>query len=245
MKNILLVGGTSEIALEVISLYKNKDIKLYVLTRNKNIFHNKLLSLGIVFENVVKVYETKNQDLKNFMNKISSLKPKVFFNEIFFAQGYMETQYSDLISNIETIYKVNLLDIIKLTEFFISNKFYNINKSKFIYFSSVAGDRVRIDNFHYGLSKFFLNTYVLNLCLFNKVLGLSFCLIKPGPTKTNMTLSLNNKIHLESPKKVAKKIFNDLNKGKKIIYSPSKWNLIMLIIKLIPNFIFKRINFRR
>ena len=43
------------------------------------------------------------------------------------------------------------------------------------------------------------------------------------------------------PEEVAKAVIKGINKKKNIIYTPSIWIIIMLIIKLIPESIFKRI----
>ena len=68
-------------------------------------------------------------------------------------------------------------------------------------------------------------------------------LIKPGPTDTPMTASFKKRgVKMASPDDVAKSIFDGITKGEALIYAPRKWQLIMLIIQHIPNFIFKKIN---
>ena len=57
-----------------------------------------------------------------------------------------------------------------------------------------------------------------------------------------MTSKLQESAKFANVNKVAKTIVKGVNRGKKIIYAPRKWMLIMLIIRLIPNFIFNRLN---
>ena len=46
-----------------------------------------------------------------------------------------------------------------------------------------------------------------------------------------------------SPEQVADSITRGIEKGKSVIYAPGYWRLIMMIVKAIPEFIFKRLKF--
>ena len=68
-------------------------------------------------------------------------------------------------------------------------------------------------------------------------------IIKPGPTISSMTSHLSGQgVKLAEISQVAATIVKGLRTNKKIIYSPSKWVLIMLVIKGLPRFIFNRLN---
>jgi short-subunit dehydrogenase len=41
---------------------------------------------------------------------------------------------------------------------------------------------------------------------------------------------------------VAKEIVDGIAKGKSIIYTPKKWQIIMLIIQHLPSFVFNKLN---
>ena len=106
---------------------------------------------------------------------------------------------------------------------------------------SVAGDRGRAYNYSYGSSKAFLEAYAQGLQQRFGQSRVRVSLIKPGPTATPMTA--NHTAKLADPDLVAKVIVSGLAKGARVIYAPKSWRLIMFVVRLIPFWIFKRLNF--
>ncbi len=110
--------------------------------------------------------------------------------------------------------------------------------------SSVAGDRGRAKNFVYGSAKAGLTQYLsgLRAKMFKK--GVRVITIKPGFVDTPMTKGLDiPKPLLSAPERVAKDIFKAIKRGKDVVYTPFYWWFIMLVVKAIPEWIFKRLEF--
>ncbi len=64
-----------------------------------------------------------------------------------------------------------------------------------------------------------------------------------GYVKTKKNKGLNKPGFLTStPKEIANDIYKAQQKGKDVIYSKRIWKLIMLLIKMIPEFIFKKLS---
>ena len=77
--------------------------------------------------------------------------------------------------------------------------------------------------------------------LFKK--GIHVLTVKPGFVETKMTKDLNLPKRLTAkPKDVAYDIFTAQQKKKDILYTRWIWRYIMIIVKSIPEFIFKRTN---
>lgn len=106
---------------------------------------------------------------------------------------------------------------------------------------SVAGDRGRAYNYAYGSSKALIENYTQGLQQRFGSSNISVCLIKPGPTATPMTTSHNGK--MADPNDVAKVIVKGLLAKRRVIYAPSLWRYIMLVVRLIPFAIFKKLTF--
>ena len=109
--------------------------------------------------------------------------------------------------------------------------------------SSVAGDRGRPSNYLYGSAKAAVSAFCegLHARLFN--IGVHVITIKPGFVDTPMTQCFTLPIVIVVPPEyVAKQIVSAINNKKAVLYTPRFWALIMLIIRSIPNFIFKRLN---
>lgn len=109
--------------------------------------------------------------------------------------------------------------------------------------SSVAGDRGRQKNYLYGAAKAGFSTYLSGLRNRLASKGIQVLTVKPGFVNTRMTadMDLPEKLTAE-PEEVALAISNAIKKNRNVLYSKPVWLLIMLIIKHIPEFIFKKLD---
>ncbi len=126
----------------------------------------------------------------------------------------------------------------------MARKFEAQGHGKLAVIGSVAGDRGRKSNYTYGASKAFLAAYAQGLVHRFAATDISVLLIKPGPTASRMTLSLPNPpAKLAAPELVAGQIVKSINSGRRgVLYTPTIWLGIMLIVKLLPSFVFNRVN---
>ncbi len=109
--------------------------------------------------------------------------------------------------------------------------------------SSVAGDRGRPSNYLYGSAKAAVSAFCEGLHARLFKIGVHVITIKPGFVDTPMTQGLTlPKELVVPPEYVAKQIVSAINNKKAVLYTPRFWVLIMLIIRSIPTFIFKRLN---
>ena len=109
--------------------------------------------------------------------------------------------------------------------------------------SSVAGDRGRPSNYLYGSAKAAVSAFCEGLHARLFKIGVHVITIKPGFVDTPMTQGLTlPKVLVVPPEYVAKQIVSAINNKKAVLYTPRFWALIMLIIRSIPTFIFKRLN---
>ena len=109
--------------------------------------------------------------------------------------------------------------------------------------SSVAGDRGRQSNYIYGAAKGGLTTYLQGLRNRGFKSGVHVMTVKPGFVSTAMTVGIVDPKSplVASPGQVARDIYRGIRKRKNVIYSRWFWRYIMLIIRAIPEWIFKRL----
>lgn len=107
--------------------------------------------------------------------------------------------------------------------------------------SSVAGDRGRQSNYAYGAAKGGLSLFLQGLRNRLASTPVHVLTVKPGFVDTPMTRGLEGLFLVASPEKVASDVLRAYKKRKDILYTPWFWRYIMLIIKNIPEGIFKRL----
>jgi short-subunit dehydrogenase len=105
---------------------------------------------------------------------------------------------------------------------------------------SVAGDSGRLGNYVYGASKAAFHTYLAGLRNRLGRAGGHVVTVKPGFVDTAMTWGLPGLFLVAPPEAVAKSILRAVKKRRNVIYTPFFWRWIMLIIRSIPEPIFKR-----
>lgn len=107
--------------------------------------------------------------------------------------------------------------------------------------SSVAGDRGRASNYLYGSAKAAVTAYLSGLGQRLRPTGINVLVIKPGFVDTPMTAAFKKGALWATPDKVAAGIVKAIGKRKAVAYLPGFWWAIMMIIKNIPEFVFRRI----
>ena len=109
--------------------------------------------------------------------------------------------------------------------------------------SSVAGDRGRQSNYPYGASKAALDAYMSGLRNRLHPLGLRVVTIKPGFVRTRLTEGKVNPRSplLAEPAQAAADIRCAIEGSADVVYTRWFWRPIMVIIRCIPEFVFKRL----
>jgi decaprenylphospho-beta-D-erythro-pentofuranosid-2-ulose 2-reductase len=108
--------------------------------------------------------------------------------------------------------------------------------------SSVAGDRGRKSNYVYGASKGALDIFLEGLRNRIDRDGVQVLTIKPGFVDTPMTAHVPHNALFASPDQVARGILKAVERRRDVAYVPWFWAGIMLLIRAIPGFQFKKMN---
>lgn len=110
-------------------------------------------------------------------------------------------------------------------------------------FSSVAGDRGRKPVVLYGAAKAGLSRYLEGLDHRFRAAGLRTVCIKPGFVKTGMTAGLKPPPFAAEPDVVARRAIRALDRGEPEVYAPWIWRWVMLVIRLLPRAVMRRVGF--
>jgi short-subunit dehydrogenase len=109
--------------------------------------------------------------------------------------------------------------------------------------SSVAGERGRKPVVLYGASKAGLSAYLEGLDHKHAAAGLHVVTVKPGFVKTSMTTGLKPPPFAGEPAQVARDVLAAIDAKKPVVYTPGIWRWIMLVIRMLPRFVMRRIGF--
>ena len=107
--------------------------------------------------------------------------------------------------------------------------------------SSVAGDRGRQSNYVYGAAKAGLSVLLQGLRNRLHDSGVRVITVKPGFVDTAMTFGMPGLFLVASPAAIGEQIASTLNRSSDVVYLPWFWRYIMLIIRSIPEPLFKRL----
>lgn len=109
--------------------------------------------------------------------------------------------------------------------------------------SSVAGDRGRASNAIYGAAKAAVTAYASALRQRLGRHGVNVLTIKPGFVDTPMTRGFAKGKLWASADAVAAGIVRAVDRRRSVVYLPGFWWPVMMVIKALPEFVFRRLKF--
>ena len=239
MKKILIYGASSLISLELIKLL-NKDVsKFFLFCRDKNEIEIFLKNNNFDIEKF-SIFEVDLLDIKKNLEIIDHIKN---IDGVIWVAGFSGNTEEELknLDLSEKNLRINFLNPILIINKTLTK--LNLNSESFVVaITSVAGLRGRGKNFIYGSAKAGLIAYLSGLRQkYNQ--RLTVISVIPGYIKTkNFKIKAPNFLICE-PSDIAKKIIKAIKYKHEIIYSSFLWRIIMMIIKIIPEKIFKKFNF--
>ena len=239
MSCVLIIGAKSDIAKEVAREYAKNGYDLYLAGRNIDEMKDFENDIKIRSKADVKLKEFDITDFESHEQFYNSLEPKPL--GVIVVAGYMAEQKTcenDWSKTLNTI-NVNFTGAVSILNI-IANDMEQ-NKNGFIVgVSSVAGDRGRKANYIYGSAKAGFSAYLSGLRNRLYESGVKVLTVKPGFVNTKMTAKLDLPTKLTAqPEDVAKDIFTAQQKGNDVLYTKPIWRVIMMIIKMIPEWKFR------
>jgi decaprenylphospho-beta-D-erythro-pentofuranosid-2-ulose 2-reductase len=110
-----------------------------------------------------------------------------------------------------------------------------------IVLSSVAGERVRRSSVVYGASKAGLDGLAQGLGDALHARGVRVMVVRPGFVHTRMTRGLDAAPLATDPGAVARAVVRGLDRGDAVVWVPGSLRWLMLVVRLLPRAIFRRL----
>ncbi|MBF4454677.1 SDR family NAD(P)-dependent oxidoreductase [Acinetobacter sp. SK-43] len=243
---ILIVGGTSTIAEHCARVWLQRPCELILLGRDAEKLQRVKNDLQVRQPNAdIEIQLVGFLDAQAIQTCIQTLNQQAAIDIALIAHGNLpnQEQCQTNLDLCKEAIEINAISPVLFVEVIIQGMIEH-NHGKLAVIGSVAGDRGRKSNYVYGAAKALLETYLQGLqhrlaLIDSKV---TITLIKPGPTATPMTAGVTGKGKFASPERVAQDIIHAINTGKSVIYTPKKWVIIMMIIRNLPFFLFKKMD---
>jgi short-subunit dehydrogenase len=244
LRKLLIIGAGSAIAQETAKLFARNGTELYLVDIFRNRVNNVAEDIRTRVENaVIHTDELNANDFKKHYEILNrAITTMGSLDGILIAHGTLPEQ-EKIKNDIEQIFNeisTNCLSVISLSTL-AAEYFEKQGYGCIAVISSVAGDRGRQSNYIYGTSKGAVSIFMQGLRNRLYPAGVNVVTIKPGLVDTPMTAHLPKNPLYSKPQVIAEGIYKAMIEGKDVVYLPGYWRLIMLIIKMIPEFIFKKL----
>jgi decaprenylphospho-beta-D-erythro-pentofuranosid-2-ulose 2-reductase len=244
MQNVLIIGATSAIAQEVAKIYANSGAQLFLVGRNSEKLAQVAQDLMVRGATTTEIFacdlsdKSKHEEIVRSANKaLGDIDITLIAHGTLPEQKECENNVEQTLQELE----VNFLSVVSLLTL-IANNYEKQAKGCIAVISSVAGDRGRQSNYIYGAAKGGLTVFLQGLRNRLSKVGVHVMTIKPGFVITPMTQDFKKGILWAQPESVARVIVSTIQKRKNVIYVPWFWRWIMIIIRNIPENIFKRMS---
>ena len=244
MSRIVIVGATSAIAHQCAILWAGRPgTELILVGRDKDrltsVRHDLLVRSPQALITCREVDFLNSVAIDRAMKEIALEAP---IDKALIAHGFMPDQSASQLSPEllkETLEITGVSPLLFAQS--LANLFIAANHGTLGVISSVADVRGRRKNYIYGSAKAMISHFVAGLS--HRLYGTNVRIvsIKPGPTATPMTAHLPAR-GLAKAAKVAKGITAALDGNSRVVYLPKIWRVITLIIGLLPQPLFNRLN---
>jgi decaprenylphospho-beta-D-erythro-pentofuranosid-2-ulose 2-reductase len=243
-RKILLLGATSTIMRKIANELISRGDSVCLCARNIEEAHRIAADIKVKFgiENII-VKQFDTSDFDSHEELIKSAHDELGGIDIALAgTGELGDQIKarNSVSMIKSIIDSNFVGLVT-TLSVVANYMEQQRSGCICVLSSVAGDRGRQSNYIYGSAKSGITAFLQGLRNRLSSHGVYVITVKLGFVDTKMIAGKSGTFLVAAPDAVAKFIARKIRVGADVVYYPLFWRYIMLIIKLIPETIFKRL----
>ncbi|MDB9998284.1 SDR family oxidoreductase [Alphaproteobacteria bacterium] len=243
MKKVLIIGATSAIAEHCARIWAAKGDALHLVARNEQRVQTIAADLKVRGASEVTTYCTDLNDMEKHDELLDKADGSLGSVDIVLvAHGTLSNQKACELSVEETLAEIhtNALSTVSLLTL-IANRFEAKRNGTICVISSVAGDRGRASNYVYGSAKAMVTAFTSGLRQRLHKSNVAVVTIKPGFVDTPMTSEFKKGLLWANPNAVAKSILKAIDSQKTEVYVPGFWWAIMMLIRIIPNEIFRKV----
>lgn len=244
IQNVVIIGATSAIAQGIARLYAQRGVNFFLVARNQDHVSsvaNDLVSRGAgkahVFVADMRMRDAHADIVDASISFLGRIDVVLIAHGVLGDQRILDHDVDATIDN----FMVNAVSVIS-----ISHRYADVLEKQgsgtLVGLSSVAGERGRRSVYTYGASKAAVTAFFSGLRSRLAVSGVRVLTVKPGVVDTPMTQGRTQPFKA-SVEVVARDIVSAVDKGKRVLYTPGFWSLIMAVVRALPEALFMKVKF--
>ncbi|GAC1349685.1 MAG: SDR family oxidoreductase [Ktedonobacteraceae bacterium] len=240
----MIIGATSAIAHETAKCFAKEGAEFFLVARSPQKLADIGNDLKVRGAQRIETYVLDVTELERHQEMIEkAIATFDGLDMVLIAHGTLGDQQKCQRSVSETLkeFTTNCTSVISLLTI-LADYFEQQKRGCIAVISSVAGDRGRQSNYVYGAAKGALSVFLQGLRNRLSKSGVAVVTVKPGLIDTPMTATVKKGLLAASAKGVGDGIYHAMKSRKEVVYLPWFWRPIMLIVRTIPEPVFKRLS---
>jgi len=244
-QSIVVLGGTSEIAGSIIRSELTERCESIVLAgRDEKLLQGAARRYGMLRTASVEsvLFDARVDDPGQVVDKCFGILDRQV-DLVVVAVGELGSQRSDedSASRIEQMIGVNFswpAAAVAATARLLKAQ----GQGRIVVLTSVAGVRIRRDNFVYGSAKAGLDAFVMGVAEACVGSGVRVHVVRPGFVRTKMTRGLTSAPFATRPDAVAASVLRGIRKDQQIIWAPPGLRWVFAVLRLLPKAMWRRLS---
>ncbi|MFP5282019.1 MAG: decaprenylphospho-beta-D-erythro-pentofuranosid-2-ulose 2-reductase [Actinomycetes bacterium] len=242
-QSLLLLGGTSDIALAIARRYADGGRPLRVVlaaraSERRTAAAAELTGLGCTVQEV----DLEARDPASHAGTVEAAFAGGDIDVAVVAFGLLgdpERAWTDPEHALE-LAEVNYVAPVHLGVL-LAGRLRRQGHGRIVALSSVAGERVRRSNFFYGSTKAGFDGFFLGLGEALRDSGVSVLVVRPGVVRSKMTEGLDPAPLSVTPEEVAEAVVDGLRHRRQLIWVPAPMRAVMSGLRHVPRPLFRRL----
>jgi decaprenylphospho-beta-D-erythro-pentofuranosid-2-ulose 2-reductase len=240
-QSVLVLGGTSEIALAVARRYAGRGPRVVLAARpsdRRDAAVAELTGLGARVSAVPFDAEDTGSH-PALLDKVFADGPVDLAVVAFGVLGDAERAWQDHATAVE-LARVNYTGAVSVGVA-LAERMRAQGHGAIVALSSVAGERVRRANFVYGSTKAGMDGFYLGLGEALRPHGVRVTVVRPGFVRTRMTEGMRPAPLSSTPEQVADVVVGAVRDGRELVWAPPPLRVLMSVLRHIPRPVFRRL----
>lgn len=241
-QSVLLLGGTSDIALAVAERYLARGASRIVLAARPSAAREearrRLAAPGVALE----LLDLDARDPAGHRAVVDAAAAGGDIDVAVVAFGVLgdqERAWQDHAAAVE-LAEVNYVGAVSFGVL-LAERMRTQGHGVIVALSSVAGERVRRSNFVYGSTKAGMDGFYQGLGEALRPFGVRVLVVRPGFVRTRMTAGLDAAPLATTPDAVAEAVVAGVDRGLDLLWVPGAFRGVMAVLRHVPRPVFRRL----